>query len=89
MAEAFPHLEIVNALRAQLSWTHLRSLIVIEDPTKRDFYTEMAKLEGWSTRQLNERIKSMMFERTAISKKPEQTIANDLQELRADGRWKH
>lgn len=27
MAKAFPHLEIVNALRAQLSWTHLRSLI--------------------------------------------------------------
>ena len=27
MAEAFPHLEIVNALRVQLSWTHLRSLI--------------------------------------------------------------
>lgn len=86
MADAFPDLEIVNALRAQLSWTHLRSLVVIEDPIKRDFYTKMAKLEGWSTRQLTERIKSMMFERTAISKKPEQTIANDLQELRADGK---
>jgi predicted nuclease of restriction endonuclease-like (RecB) superfamily len=76
----------VNALRAQLSWTHLRSLIVIDDPIKREFYTELAKLEGWSTRQLTERIKSMMFERTAISKKPEQTISNDLQELRTDGK---
>jgi predicted nuclease of restriction endonuclease-like (RecB) superfamily len=38
----------------------------------------MCKLEKWSTRTLQERIQSMLFERTAISKKPEQTIKNDL-----------
>jgi len=38
----------------------------------------MCKLEKWSTRRLQERIQSMLFERTAISKKPEQTIKNDL-----------
>lgn len=46
----------------------------------------MARLEGWSVRQLNERMKSMLFERTAISKKPELTIQNDLAKLRNDGR---
>jgi predicted nuclease of restriction endonuclease-like (RecB) superfamily len=50
----------------------------MEETLKRDFYIEMCKLEKWSTRTLQERIQSMLFERTAISKKPEQTIKNDL-----------
>ncbi len=39
-AEVFPDTEIVHALRAQLSWTHLRELIAIDEPLKRQFYTE-------------------------------------------------
>jgi predicted nuclease of restriction endonuclease-like (RecB) superfamily len=57
-------------------------LIFIEDPIKRDFYIEMCKLEKWSSRQLQERINSMLYERTAISKKPELTIQNDLKSLK-------
>ena len=38
----------------------------------------MCKLEKWSSRQLQERIQSMLYERTAISKKPEITIQNEL-----------
>ena len=41
----------------------------------------MCKLENWSSRQLKERIQSMLYERTAISKKPELTIQNDLELL--------
>lgn len=81
-AEAFPDEQIVYALRRQLSWTHLRMLIFIEDQLKRDFYIEMCKLEKWSSRQLQERIQSMLYERTAISKKPELTIQNDLNQLK-------
>lgn len=81
-AEIFPEIEIVHALRSQLSWTHLRQIISIDDDIKRDFYIEMCKLERWSSRQLQERIQSMLFERTAISKKPEQTIQNDLELLK-------
>lgn len=80
-AEAFPDFEIVSALRRQLSWTHLRTLIYISDPLKQAFYVEMCKLEKWSTRTLDERINSMLYERTAISKKPELTIQNDLELL--------
>ena len=76
-AETIPDFEIVNAVRTQLSWTHLRTIIPIEDPLKRDFYIEMCKLERWSTRTLQERINSMLYERTAISKKPEETIKKD------------
>jgi len=67
-----------------LSWSHLRLLIIIDDPIKRDFYIEIAQLENWSVRQLQERIKSMLFERTAISKKPE-NIQHDLKLLRQKG----
>jgi predicted nuclease of restriction endonuclease-like (RecB) superfamily len=77
-AEVFPDFEIVHTLCSQLSWSHLRLIIPMEDTLKRDFYIEMCKLEKWSTRTLQERIQSMLFERTAISKKPEQTIKNDL-----------
>ncbi len=47
------------------------------------------KNENWSVRTLRERKKSMLFERTAISKMPEETIANEIAELRDDKkcRW--
>ena len=77
-AGVFPDEQIVYALRRQLSWTHIRRLIYIEDKIKREFYIEMCKIENWSTRTLDERINSMLYERTAISKLPEETIKNEL-----------
>jgi predicted nuclease of restriction endonuclease-like (RecB) superfamily len=84
IAETFPGEQIVHALRTQLSWTHLRSIIFIDDKLKREFYIEMCKIEKWSTRQLDERIQSMLYERTAISKKPDETIVNDLKQLQEE-----
>lgn len=81
-ATAFPEKEIVVSLIRQLSWTHLLAIIPINDPLKREFYLEMCKLEKWSVRTLRERIQSMLYERTAISRKPEETIKNDLELLR-------
>jgi len=81
-AVVFEDEQIVSALRRQLSWTHLKSLIYMEDPLKREFYIEMCKLEKWSSRQLQERIQSLLYERTAISKKPELTIQHDLELLK-------
>ncbi len=80
-AETFPDEQIVYALRRQLSWTHLRSLTYIDDPLKRHFYLQMAVQERWSTRTLSERIDSQLFERTAISKKPQVTIEKELAAL--------
>lgn len=54
----------------------------ISDSLKRDFYIEMCRLERWSVRQLQERINSMLFERTALSRKPDETISHDLEKLR-------
>ena len=83
-AQIFPDEQIVSALRRQLNWTHIKTLMYFDDPLKRAFYIEMSCLEGWSSRQLQERINSMLFERTAISRKPEETIRHDLEQLRQD-----
>lgn len=81
-ADTFPEIEIVNALRTQLSWTHIRTIISLDDELKRMFYIEMCKIENWSTRTLQERIQSMLYERTAISKKPEENIRQELELLK-------
>ena len=86
-AEVYPNVEIVHALRTQLSWTHIRQLLVIDEPIKRDFYATMAIQERWSTRTLDERIGALLFERTAISKKPDETIVAELTQLRESGQY--
>ncbi len=83
--DAFPDLEIVSALRRDLSWTHIKSLIYIDDPLKRTFYAELCRLERWSTRELVKKIDSQLFERTALSKKPETLIGQELEALKNTG----
>ena len=80
----FQDITIVHTVCAQLSWSHLKNLIYIENLVKREFYIQMSIHERWSVRILQERIDSMIFERTAISKKPEQTILNELKALETD-----
>lgn len=87
-AEAFPDEEIVSAARRQLSWTHFRILIYIQDSLKRDFYLQMCRQEGWSTRVLQERLDSQLFERTALSQRPESLLAQELASLREGGELK-
>ena len=57
-------------------------LLPIKDDLERDFYTELARLEGWSVRTLRERMNTLLYQRTALSKKPEETIRADLERLR-------
>lgn len=83
-AEIVPDSEIVHTLCTQLSWSHLRLIIPIDDPLKRDFYIEMCKLEKWSVRVLQERMQSMLYERTSISKKPTELISNELKMLQSE-----
>ena len=85
-AEVFPDEQIVHAVRAQLTWTHLRELISIDDPLKRQFYTEMCRIERWSTRTMKAKVGGMLFERTAISKRPEVVITRDLDAMRDEDR---
>ncbi len=83
-AEVFPDSPIVQALTAQLGWTHFSLIIYLDDPLKRDFYAEMCRIERWNTRTLRKKIGSMLFERTALSKKPNELIRHELRALRAE-----
>lgn len=82
-AEAFSDEQIVYALSRQLSWSHFQELLPLNKPLQRDFYAEMCRIEGWSVRTLRERIGSMLYERTALSKKPDELIRQELATLRS------
>ncbi len=84
-AETFPDEAMFSALRRELTWTHIKTLMYVDDPLKREFYIQMTRLEGWSGRLMQERMQSMLYERTAISRKPEETIQRDITALREQG----
>lgn len=81
-AATFPEEPIVATLSRQLSWSHFVLLLALKEPLQRDYYAQMAGAERWSVRTLRERIDSMLYERTALSQKPEETIAQELATLR-------
>lgn len=83
-AEIFPNIEKVDALRQLLSWSHIRIFLRLDDNLKRRFYMEMCRTEGWSTRQLEERIGSMLYERTALSRKPDELIGQELLQIETE-----
>jgi len=85
-AEAFAETEIVSTLSRQLGWSHFKEIIYLKDDIQRDFYAEMCRVERWSVRTLRAKVASMLFERTAISQKPEEVAKAELAALRAEDR---
>jgi predicted nuclease of restriction endonuclease-like (RecB) superfamily len=85
-SEVFPDEQIVVSLIRQLSWTHFIALIPIKEDIKRDFYAEMCRIEGWNVKTLRNKIDSMLYERTALSRKPELVAQAELDALRKDNR---
>ena len=85
-AQAFPDEKIMQTLSAQLSWSHIVEIIYLEDSLKRDFYAQMCRLERWSVRTLREKMQGMLFERTAISKKPKEFAKKELESLKNEDR---
>ena len=81
-AEVFPDTQIVATLSRQLSWSHFKEILPFKKPLQRDFYAEMCRLERWSVRTLRKKIDGMLYERTAISKKPEELIKQEIAALR-------
>lgn len=80
--ETFPDFQIVSTASGQLSWSHFKEIIYLEKELAAQFYAEMARVENWSVRTLRSKIQSMLFERTAISQKPEELAKLELQKLR-------
>ncbi|MEI8022044.1 MAG: PDDEXK nuclease domain-containing protein [Schlesneria sp.] len=85
-ADYFREEAIVSALSTQLGWSHFIEILSIDDSLKRDFYAEMCRVERWSVRTLRHKIGHMLYERTAVSKKPETLIAKDIAALRNEDR---
>jgi predicted nuclease of restriction endonuclease-like (RecB) superfamily len=82
--EAFSDSKIVATLSRQLGWSHFVEIIPLKDSLKRDFYAEMCRIENWSVRKLHQKIGGMLFERTALSKKPAKLVEQELQKLRTE-----
>jgi predicted nuclease of restriction endonuclease-like (RecB) superfamily len=58
---------IVNALRSQLTWTHYRLLLKVENKSARTFYEEETIRSGWNTRALERQISVFYYERLLSS----------------------
>ena len=83
-AQTFPDFQILTTLLSKLSWSHFLTIMSLKDELQRDFYMTLAAAERWSVRTLKDKIDGMLFERTAISGKPEEFIKKELSTLRDD-----
>src|SRR5207302_4500356 len=63
----------------------IKELLPLVRPHQREFYAEMCRIEGWSVRTLRERVDSMLYERTALSKQPDELVQQELAVLRSRG----
>ncbi|MDZ7818595.1 MAG: DUF1016 N-terminal domain-containing protein [Aliarcobacter sp.] len=75
----------VATLSQKLSWSHFRELLPMEDNLQIEFYAQMSSLDKWSVRTLRDRIDSMLYERTALSKKPDELISYEIEKLKKTG----
>lgn len=66
-----------NALRTNLSWTHYRSLLKVEDNVAREFYLNECTKSNWSTRQLERQINSFYYERL-LSSQDQEGVRNEI-----------
>jgi predicted nuclease of restriction endonuclease-like (RecB) superfamily len=86
LAEAFPEQRIIATLSKELGWSHFVELLPLKKHLQRDFYAEMCRVERWSVRMLRRKIGGMLYERTALSKKPARLAAMELKQLREQDR---
>jgi predicted nuclease of restriction endonuclease-like (RecB) superfamily len=82
--EAFPDERILSTLSKELAWSHFVELLPLKKHLQRDFYAEMCRIERWSVRVLRKKIDGMLYERTALSKKPAKLAELELKQLREE-----
>ena len=85
-AEAFPDEKIISILSETLSWSHFCALLPLKDPLQREFYAELCRVERWSFRTLRAKIGGMLYERTALSRKPAKLARIEIAALRDEDR---
>jgi predicted nuclease of restriction endonuclease-like (RecB) superfamily len=72
----FPNDEKSYALRRELSWTHYRLIMRVENATAREYYLAEAAAQNWSTRQLERNINSFYYERLLPSRNASEMLEN-------------
>ena len=85
-SEKFTDFENVVTLSRQLSWSHFIALIPLKNELQIDFYAQICRIENWNVKTMRAKIQSMLFERTAISKKPEELARLELKTLKEEDR---
>ncbi|EKD55900.1 MAG: hypothetical protein ACD_59C00004G0004 [uncultured bacterium] len=68
MKQFYIYFQNMNALRSELSWTHYRLILRVENEDARNFYVIETVKNNWSTRELDRQISTLLFERIALSK---------------------
>lgn len=76
MRQFYQTYPIRSALRAELTWTHYRTLMPLDSAERRAFYERMAITGRWSSRELERQINSMLYERVGLSRRPEALTAS-------------
>src|SRR6185437_2952687 len=84
--EAWPDETEAAELAQHMGWSHFKEILYLDNPVQRRFYAQMCRVERWSVRTLRDRVRRMLFERTAISKQPETLIHRELEQLRETDR---
>jgi predicted nuclease of restriction endonuclease-like (RecB) superfamily len=69
MRQFYQLFPIRHAVRAELTWTHYRMLMRVEEPSRREFYLEECVNSGWTSRQLERQINSFYYERLLATQK--------------------
>ena len=70
------------ALRSELSWTHYRLLMRVENDNARQFYMDEAVKSQWSTRQLERQINTFFYERLLISCYHKNDLSAEIKKIR-------
>ena len=65
---------IASTVRSQLNWSQYRMLIQIEDPDKREYYELESVNSGWTARETERQINSMLYERLLLSNEKEKVL---------------
>jgi len=82
MRKFYATFPIAHALRAQLTWTHYRLLMRVEEPNRREFYLTESVNSGWTSRQLERQINSFYYERLlATQTSGKESVKNEIYQL--------
>ena len=72
--QIFPENEIRYAVRSELTWTHYRSIMRLDNPDARKYYIAEAANQNWGTRQLDRNISTLYYERLLSTRNKKETL---------------